>query len=81
MTTNDDEYRTRLIEEVRRIQAQQEVKEMSDQQLEAGISSSLGLPAGTTFTEEQLEMIIKHRASASLSHQERSEDPQPYPGS
>jgi len=61
MTTNNDEYRTKLIEAVRGIQAKQEVKEMTYQQLEAAICSHLGLPPGTTFSDEQLEMIAKHR--------------------
>jgi hypothetical protein len=61
MTTNDDEYRTKLLEAVRSVQAEQEAREMTDEQLLEVICSGLGLPAGTTFTDEQLEMIAKHR--------------------
>ena len=61
MTTNNEEYRTQLIEAARRIRAKQEAKEMTDGQLMEVICSGLGLPAGTSFTDEQLEMIAKHR--------------------
>jgi hypothetical protein len=61
MTSNNEEYRAQLIEAVRSVQAKHEVKEMTDQQLREVICSGLGLPLGTTFTDEQLEMIAKHR--------------------
>jgi hypothetical protein len=61
LTTHHDEYRSKLIEAVRRTQAQQEARELTDQQLEAIICSQLGLPPGATFTDEQLEMVAKHR--------------------
>jgi hypothetical protein len=60
MSVHDEEYRIRLLEAVRHINAQQEALEMTDQQLEASICSQLGLPLGTTFTDEQLQMIAKH---------------------
>jgi len=52
-----DEYRARLIEGVRRLQAQEAARKMSDTQLMAVITSDLGLPTGTPFTDEQLKMI------------------------
>ncbi len=61
MTTHDDEYRTKLLEAARQIQAKEEAREMTDQQLEAVLCSHLGLPPGTAFTDEQLQMIIEHR--------------------
>jgi hypothetical protein len=61
MTTHDDEYRTRLIEEVRRIRAREAAREMPDERLMGVITTELGLPAGTPFTDEQLEMIANYR--------------------
>jgi hypothetical protein len=63
MATNDDEYRTKLIQAVDRAQrqeARQRFEAMSDEELNAFICTSLGLPAGTQFTDEQLEMMIEH---------------------
>jgi hypothetical protein len=57
----NDEYRTRLIETVRSMRAQQQAEEMTDDELSDVICTSLGLPAGTTFTDEQLLMIAEHR--------------------
>lgn len=61
MTTHVDEYRARLIEEVRRLQAQEEVRQMTDAKLLQVICFQLGLPAGTPFTDEQLEMIANFK--------------------
>ena len=56
-----DEYRARLIEEVRRMQAREQCKQMSDEMLSLVITTDLGLPAGTPFTTEQLLMIAEYR--------------------
>jgi hypothetical protein len=56
--------REKLIEavrEIRRKAAAEEAQQMTDHQLLEALCSELGLPAGTTFTDEQLEMIAKHR--------------------
>jgi len=60
MAEHEDDYRARLLEAVRRARVQQEMREMTDEQLNAVICSSLGLPLGTTFTDEQLRMIINN---------------------
>jgi len=60
MPEHEDDYRARLLEAVRHAQAQHEVREMTDEQLNAAICSGLGLPLGTVFTEEQLEMIANY---------------------
>lgn len=60
MTTRNDEYRTQLLERVRRIQDQQEARGMTDDQLVDAICAGLDLPPSTIFTDEQLEMIAKH---------------------
>jgi hypothetical protein len=52
-----DEYRARLIEQVRRLQAQEAAREMSDAELMGVITTDLGLPAGTPFSDEQIELI------------------------
>jgi hypothetical protein len=53
-------YRAQLIEAVERSRVQQKIKEMTDEELIATICTGLGLPPGTTFTDEQLQMIAKH---------------------
>ena len=55
-----DDYRARLIEAVQHSQMQQEVREMTDEQLNDIICNDLGVPAGTQFTDEQLEMIADY---------------------
>jgi hypothetical protein len=63
MATNDDEYRTKLIQAVDRAQrqeARQRFEAMGDEELNAWICTSLGLPAGTQFTDEQLEMMLQY---------------------
>jgi hypothetical protein len=67
MATNDDEYRNRLIQAVDRAQreeARQRFERMGYEELSAWICTSLGLPAGTQFTDEQLEMMLD-RSNAS----------------
>jgi hypothetical protein len=54
------DYRARLIEAVQHSQTQQEAREMTDEQLNDIICTSLGLPAGTQFTDEQLGMIADY---------------------
>jgi hypothetical protein len=68
MTTDNDEYRSQLLRAVGRIQAterqkasQEAAREMTDEQLMEVITTGLGLPAGTPFTDEQLDMIASHR--------------------
>jgi len=61
MPQHEDDYRARLLEAVRHTQAQHEVREMTDEQLNAVICTNLGLPPGTAFTSEQLEMIASYR--------------------
>lgn len=56
-----NEYRAQLIEAVERSRVQKKLREMTDEELIAAICTNLGLPPGTTFTHEQLEMIVKHR--------------------
>jgi len=46
-------------EQLRAMEAQKRVKEMSDVELEAMIAASLGLPPGTKFSDEQLKMILR----------------------
>jgi hypothetical protein len=63
MATNDDEYRSKLIEAVDRVQrqeARQRFEAMPDEELSAWICTSLGLPAGTQFSDENLEMLLEH---------------------
>jgi hypothetical protein len=63
MATNDDEYRTRLIQAVdlaQRQEARQRFDRMSDEELNAWICTSLGLPAGTQLSDENLEMLLEH---------------------
>jgi hypothetical protein len=59
------DYRARLIEAVQRSESQR-FHEMTDAQLEAFIASGLGLPLGTTFTDEQLEMIAGYPKGSQL---------------
>jgi hypothetical protein len=57
------DMRSKLIEAVDRVQrqqARQRFEVMGDAELNAWICSSLGLPAGTQFTDEQLEMLLEH---------------------
>jgi hypothetical protein len=68
MTTNSDEYRAQLIAAAERIlaterqkAAQETVKQMSDEQLMAVITTDLGLPAGTPLSDEQILMIANHK--------------------
>jgi hypothetical protein len=59
----NDEYRTKLIQAVDRAQRQevrQRFEAMPDDELNAWICTSLGLPADTQFTDEQLEMLLEH---------------------
>ena len=56
-----NDHRERLIEAAERAYWRERVKEMSDAELEAHLCSSLGLPPGTTFTDDQLEMIQQYR--------------------
>jgi hypothetical protein len=61
---HNDEYRAQLIKAVEVIRAKaatEEARRMSDDQLTEVICSNLGLPTQTLFTDEQLEMIAKHR--------------------
>ena len=55
-----DDYRARLIEAVQQSQTQQEVREMTDEQLNDIICSGLGLPKGTEFSDDQLRMIADY---------------------
>jgi hypothetical protein len=64
--------REKLIEAAERAYWRERAKDMSDSELMEAICSGLGVPAGTQFTEGQLRIIADHRASTSLSHQERS---------
>jgi hypothetical protein len=62
MATNDDEYRTKLIRAVEKVQAQraeQEFNSMSDDELMDFIVQGWA-PAGTRLTTEQMEMILEH---------------------
>jgi hypothetical protein len=64
MTTDNDEYRSQLLKAVERIQAterQKAAREMTDEQLMEVITTGLGLPSGTPFTDEQLAMIVNFR--------------------
>lgn len=54
-----DDYRARLIEAARRSLTQQDVREMTDEQLLDAIRNDLGVPAGTQFTDEQIHMIAR----------------------
>jgi hypothetical protein len=48
------------VERVQRLQAQQRFEQMSDSEQNAWICRILGLPAGTQFTDEQLEMMLQY---------------------
>ena len=67
----NDEYRTRLLAEAEAIQrrerqraADEAALQMSDPELMEVICSGLGLPIGTQFTDEQLQMILDHQGTA-----------------
>lgn len=51
------------LEIVRTREARERVKEMTDEHLEAVITAELGLPLGTNFTDEQLQMIARSQQS------------------
>jgi hypothetical protein len=58
-----NDMRSKLIEAVDRVQrqeARQRFEAMPDEDMSAWICTSLGLPAGTRFTDEQLEMLLEH---------------------
>jgi hypothetical protein len=66
-----DTYRAELIKAVRdmrREQVRQEVSNMSNEEVNNVICDSLGVPRGTQFTVEQLEMLIE---SHEMRRQER----------
>jgi hypothetical protein len=57
------DMRSKLIEAVDRVQrqqARQRFERMGDDELSAWICRSLGLPAGTQFSDENLEMLLEH---------------------
>jgi hypothetical protein len=57
------DMRSKLIEAVDRLrlqEARQRFEVMSDAEQNAWICNSLGLPAGTQFTDEQLEMMLQY---------------------
>ena len=49
----------KAVELVREREALERLQEMTDEQIEDWIAASLGLPAGTKFTDEQLEMMLR----------------------
>jgi hypothetical protein len=56
------DYRAQLLASVEEMQSQQfrqQLREMTEEQLDAAICNSFGLPRGTVLTEEQLEMLIE----------------------
>jgi hypothetical protein len=64
MTTDNEKYRAQLLEaaeEIRASEVREEALQMTDEQLMEVITTSLGLPAGTPFTDEQLEIIANYR--------------------
>jgi hypothetical protein len=64
MTTDNETYRSQLLRAAERIQAterQEEARQMTDEHLMGVITTDLGLPAGTPFADEQLEMIAKYQ--------------------
>jgi hypothetical protein len=62
---SDDTYRDQLlasVEEMQSEQRRQQIRQMSLEQLNNAICNSLGVPRGTQFSDEQLEILIEsHR--------------------
>lgn len=63
-----DDERGKLIKAVRNLQGQEEARQMPEAQLLQMLCSWLGLPRGTTFSEEQLEMIASCPVRAARSN-------------
>ena len=53
-----DNYRAQLLKAVSDLGAQ-EARQLSEERLTELVCLHLGLPAGTQFTDEQLEMIVE----------------------
>jgi hypothetical protein len=75
MTDTTDAYRASLLQSVQMAQTQQRLREMSDDELQELIAQGLGLPAGTRFTDAQIDMLIEHERI--IDHGNTSEGPDP----